>query len=248
MANVLGTISLLDTPDVNGVLLLTASTGLTSISGTTSEILVSGSVPALTIGLATDVVLPGTGSVTTPVGTTAQRPVTPSQGMIRMNTTLGQLETYNGTYWSHVNRVLQIVSGSIAAGSGTTTVPLDSTVPTNTEGWQIWTTSFTPISATSRIVIKFSITTSHSAGTGTNICSVFAGATNIGSAAGRTDSAANTAVNISLSVVHSPGSISAITFSARLGNPTAGTSYCNLIGANTLGGTLVSEYTITEIQ
>ena len=39
---------------------------------------------------------------TPPVGTTAQRPATPSVGMLRFNTTLGYLEVYNGTRWVKV--------------------------------------------------------------------------------------------------------------------------------------------------
>jgi hypothetical protein len=34
-----------------------------------------------------------------PVGTTAQRPVTPAAGMMRFNTTTSLMEYYNGTAW-----------------------------------------------------------------------------------------------------------------------------------------------------
>lgn len=34
-----------------------------------------------------------------PVGTTAQRPGTPSAGMMRFNSTTNTLEFYNGTAW-----------------------------------------------------------------------------------------------------------------------------------------------------
>jgi len=40
----------------------------------------------------------GTGALTLPVGTTAQRP-TAVVGMIRYNTTLATTEIYNGTSW-----------------------------------------------------------------------------------------------------------------------------------------------------
>ncbi len=45
-----------------------------------------------------------------PVGTTAQRPVSPSAGMIRFNTDLTAFETYNGTAW--------VRGGSGGAGGG----------------------------------------------------------------------------------------------------------------------------------
>lgn len=52
-----------------------------------------------TVGLASNPVLPGTGSVTFPSGTTAQRPASPSVGMMRYSTTLNTLETYTPTGW-----------------------------------------------------------------------------------------------------------------------------------------------------
>lgn len=41
----------------------------------------------------------GTDAVIVPVGTTAQRPSSPSSGMIRFNTDLGKYEGYDGTTW-----------------------------------------------------------------------------------------------------------------------------------------------------
>jgi hypothetical protein len=46
-------------------------------------------------------------------------------------------------------------------------------------------------------------------------------------------------------ITYAPGSTAAITFSARLGS-TGGTWYCNQTSAATLGGSLATEYTITE--
>lgn len=40
-----------------------------------------------------------TGFVTLPSGTTAQRPSSPTAGMVRFNTTLGYAEVYTGYYW-----------------------------------------------------------------------------------------------------------------------------------------------------
>jgi hypothetical protein len=248
MTDVLGSLSFLDTPDVNGALVLTSASGVNSVAGTANQIAVAGTLPAYTVSLADNAILPGTASLTLPIGTTAQRPGTPLAGMIRYNSTTGLCEKYTGAYWGNFGLILQQVTGTIAAGSGTTIIPLDNTIPTSTEGWQIWTQTFTPISATSRIVIQATITSSHSAVTGTNIMTLFAGTTNIQSVATRTDSVANTANILSFNKVYAPGSVATITFSARLGNPTAGTSYCNQIGTTTLGGSLVSNYIITEVE
>jgi hypothetical protein len=72
-----------------------------------------------------DVLLTGTGVLDLPVGTTAQRPGSPTSGMIRFNTDLSQFEGYNGSAWSSV--------GGGATGGGADTVFLEnsSTVTTN---------------------------------------------------------------------------------------------------------------------
>jgi len=43
------------------------------------------------------------GAFIIPSGTTAQRPVNPTNGMIRYNTTLGYVEIYKGGIWSDVS-------------------------------------------------------------------------------------------------------------------------------------------------
>jgi hypothetical protein len=44
-----------------------------------------------------------TGYIQIPVGTTAQRPASPTSGMIRFNTSLGYVEVYNTTYgWTEL--------------------------------------------------------------------------------------------------------------------------------------------------
>jgi hypothetical protein len=44
-------------------------------------------------------VIDDTAALQLPVGTTAQRPVSPSNGMMRFNTTTGKVECWNGTAW-----------------------------------------------------------------------------------------------------------------------------------------------------
>lgn len=50
----------------------------------------------------TDIDFTGTGSITLPVGTTAQRDSSPSVGMIRFNSTLGVFEGYKAGSWSEI--------------------------------------------------------------------------------------------------------------------------------------------------
>jgi len=66
------------------------------------------------LSVAGDLFLTGTGVLDLPVGTTAERPVTPDSGMIRFNSSLSQFEGYNGAQWGPV--------GFGATGGGADTV------------------------------------------------------------------------------------------------------------------------------
>lgn len=95
--------------------------------GSTNWGLATAASPSFT-GTATfagDVNLTGTGAIDIPAGTTAQRPASPSSGMIRFNSTLSQYEGYNGTAWSSI--------GGGATGGGSDAVFLENgnTVTTN---------------------------------------------------------------------------------------------------------------------
>jgi hypothetical protein len=50
---------------------------------------------AITVDTAQNVVFNSTGALTLPVGTTAQRPASPTNGMLRINTTTHSLEVYS---------------------------------------------------------------------------------------------------------------------------------------------------------
>ena len=69
----------------------------------------------------------GTGSLTIPVGTTAQRPTSPAQGMIRRNTTDSAFEGYTGNAWAPLG------GGATGGGSDAWVVETDQTVTTSYE-------------------------------------------------------------------------------------------------------------------
>ena len=76
----------------------------------------------------------GNGSVVIPVGTTAQRPGSPTNGMMRYNTdvtTNGEVEIYQNGKWRSLRfrEATQIIQQNLGAGDGTTTLfgPLNST-------------------------------------------------------------------------------------------------------------------------
>jgi hypothetical protein len=193
--------------------------------------------------------MPGTAAYTQVSGTTAQRPASPAAGMTRYNTTINAEEYYNGVGWiSSGGNVLQVVTGNISATSFTgVTIPLDTTVPLVTEGQQIWSQSFTPSTSTSKIIISYTLQHAHSTAGRSQITTLFAGSTNIGSLITYTTTA-SVGFPMHHQVVYSPSSTAAITFSCRVGsNTSSGTSYINQAGTNTLGGSLVSEYVIIEV-
>ena len=66
----------------------TDQNSFTSILGTTNQINVNVTGTVATVSIAPNPVIPGTESVTIPIGTTLQRPATPTIGMIRFNTDL----------------------------------------------------------------------------------------------------------------------------------------------------------------
>jgi len=61
-----------------------------------------------------DITMSGTGFLDVPVGTTLQRPGTPSAGMIRFNTTRSCFEGYNGTGWVNLSPINFDDIGAIA--------------------------------------------------------------------------------------------------------------------------------------
>jgi hypothetical protein len=70
-----------------GVIRKTAdSTGVLTLQTNTTN--------ALTVNTAQNITLNSTGSITVPSGTTAQRPASPVNGMLRYNTTIPRLEIY----------------------------------------------------------------------------------------------------------------------------------------------------------
>jgi hypothetical protein len=116
----------------NGLLTITTAGGVsaTSIQGTTSQISVTngdGISGSPTIALASNPIIPGTGSVTIPVGTLGQRPVSSAVGMMRYSTSTSRFEGYQGGAWTTFGTgdgTVTVVSGTadqISVASGTTT-------------------------------------------------------------------------------------------------------------------------------
>ena len=114
----------------NGLLTIQTSGGVgsTSIQGTSNQItVVNGNAVsgAPTVSLADNPVLPGAASTTLPIGATSDRPVTPVNGMLRYNNTLGLFEGYINGAWSSLAAGTGVTS--VATGTGLTGGPITST-------------------------------------------------------------------------------------------------------------------------
>jgi len=80
--------------------------GARTIEGTADQILVqngSGALGNPVISLQQNAILPGVNSMSVPRGTLAQRPGTPVNGMIRLNTDTGSIEMYGDSMWFYPN-------------------------------------------------------------------------------------------------------------------------------------------------
>jgi hypothetical protein len=116
----------------------------------------------------------------------------------------------------------------------TTTIPLDNTVPQNTEGDEVITVAITPSASDSTILIEFGFAASQSSNGTYSIGAIFVDSTAgaLTAALAETDSSAATHV-ISGACTHAPGDTSAHTYKLRVG-PSSGTCYLNqgAAGAN----------------
>lgn len=72
-----------------------------------------------------NILMSGTGTIDIPVGTTAQRPGSPNNGMIRYNTTLTRYEGYSGAAWGALG------GGATGGGGDQWVVETDQTVTTD---------------------------------------------------------------------------------------------------------------------
>jgi hypothetical protein len=119
-----------NTPDLllDGQLLIgqTGDRPLANVpAGDTDEISITPGPGTVNIGIADNPIIPGNGSITQPIGTTAQRPGTPVEGMQRYNTDLAVMEAYANGGWQNLENdsfVLARLGASISNVTGDGTV------------------------------------------------------------------------------------------------------------------------------
>lgn len=145
--------------------------------------------------------------------------------------------------------VIQISEGVVVAvESGSTTIPLDDTIPQKTEGDQYMSLSFTPKSTTSTLYIEvLALLSSNTAGVMIGALFQDSGANSISASLAQIPIAGN-AIVLSLAHKMTSGTTSAISFTFRAGLNSANATTMNGIGGSRfLGGVAESSIKITEV-
>jgi len=146
--------------------------------------------------------------------------------------------------------VVQVVNTtSVAVATGTTTIPLDDTIPQNNEGTEFLTLAITPTNASNKLKIEVSGLWGTSADTNWVILALFQDSTaNALSAQINFINTADRAVGSELTHFMTAGTTSETTFKLRVGpNASATITMNGGGGARLLGGAMSSSITITEI-
>ena len=146
----------------------------------------------------------------------------------------------------HVVQRVSTQTGAVA--TGTTVMPIDDTIPQNTEGDQYMTLAITPKNTANILKIEVIVLAANSAATEYIQVALFQDATAGALASMFTfEPTGGTGVTIPLVHTMSAGTTSATTFKVRIGGDAVGTTTFNgFAGARKHGGVLASGITITE--
>lgn len=141
---------------------------------------------------------------------------------------------------------VNFISGALA--TGTTVVPVDDTIPQNTEGDQYMSLAITPTSAANKLSITVVVQLSSSAA-GTLVAALFQDSTANALAVACDKTDLNDMHQVVFVHYMTAGTTSSTTFKVRCGNGTAGTTTFNgNSAARRFGGVMASSITITEIK
>jgi hypothetical protein len=221
---------------------ITGTTGITSFGANYNGPRFLRFAAALTLTHnATTLILPGAANITTAAGDTCIA-----------------LPISGGWYVAQYVRASDPMTGRVIArayaeyttnAALTTAIPIDNTVPQNTEGTQIISVSFTPKTVTNRIRLRFQ----GEFGANATPCSVVAAVFSSASAGALrsvliTSPTADYATPIALEYEYVPGVTTALTFSVRVGPTTGFTMRMNgTTAGGFMGGTMGATLVIEEI-
>ena len=157
------------------------------------------------------------------------------------------VDKFDGTTIAgHVIQVANYTTGTMA--TGTTTTPLDNTIPQITEGTQFMSLAFIPKKANSKLKIDVVIYTSHSTAGAWFVNALFrdSGVNAIGIGA-ISQPTATAMISCAFTVYVDAISTSLSTFTVRSGGQAGTLTFNGQSGGVLFGGSLASSITITEI-
>lgn len=147
-------------------------------------------------------------------------------------------------------QMVRSVDGAVA--TGTTTLPVDDTIPQNTEGDQYMSQAITPMAAANVLIIDHQGAYASSDATASLMtCALFKDSTAnaLTCAIQARNAAANTLTSITLSYVQIAAAASSMTFKIRAGNTAAGTTTFNgSTGTRRFGGVFGSFMQVKEVM
>lgn len=155
------------------------------------------------------------------------------------------------TAFALANRsVAQVVSTIVTTvNTGTTIIPLDDTIPQNTEGTEFMTLAITPKDTANRLEITVVLNLSSSLLASMTVALFQDSTANALAAQWITQAAANYGNTVTFKYTMAAGTTSATTFKVRAGSAGASTVTINgSVGARLLGGVCASSITITEYR
>jgi hypothetical protein len=147
--------------------------------------------------------------------------------------------------------VVQIVNVEDGAlNTGTTIMPVDDTIPQNTEGDEYITLSITPKATTNKLVVEAIVLAAHSASASVIVSALFQDSTaNSLAVVAERMAGADQITTLALRHELTAGTTSSTTFKIRIGSNLAGTTTFNgQAGARLFGGVAASSITITEYK
>lgn len=213
---VLGSYSFLETPDVNGTLVL----------------LNGGGTPSITSGLL------------------SARPTAGNTGTLYVATDTNQLYRDNGATWDAIGSsgiVLNFNTTAVTPLSGTSLIPYDNSAPLITEGTQIWTTTVTPSSLTSKFLVTLQTFTASGTANRFVQLALFRGTTLI-SVVSTVCTTTNAAYSIGINATDVPNSAVPVTYSLRVGISSNATWQLGRTATANFGGANAFDVTITEFS
>lgn len=145
-------------------------------------------------------------------------------------------------------QVVDVVLTGVA--TGTTTIPLDDTIPQSSEGIQFMTLAITPKSATNILIIEVTMMLANDGGASHLIGALFQDATaNALAASANFQGTASAATQVTFTHKMVAGTTSATTFKVRGGSATAGTiTFNGSAGSRLFGAIPKSSIVITEYK